>query len=397
MKSIYKFVCLFSITLAFISCTLNDKGAKTEQSLTEDERTALIEQKRASYYGHNSDSLLFGNKIKLSVLEPVVQGEDITEDISRRIATKMLQIVGQNGISGIGTNPTFVIGVEIVQTEKTTTATAPQKMAIKYEMTFKVMNVITGDVFGTTVQNVSGVGMSFQDATQNAVNQIRNTSNMQSFLQKTSDRIIEWYDTNLDSIKKMVDSAVSKGDFEYALAIVEAVPEQANVVFEWAKNKQPELYEQFRHKVAADNYAAMQRAVAVADNEFDPSIGGYFQLIPTDVPEYAKAQKLYDSYLEKVKARRSALEAKAEQEASAKLQWEKEKAKMTHETELQRIEAEKAKCKYEQMASSKAMERAMRAANDDKHRGFFGRLGSRIIDGIDHLTGKDKEDIDDWK
>ena len=74
------------------------------------------------------------------------EGEDITQDIADRLVMKMLQMACQNGISGMGTNPSFVFGTEIAQTGRAATGTAPQKMTVQYQLTYKVMNAVTGDV-----------------------------------------------------------------------------------------------------------------------------------------------------------------------------------------------------------------------------------------------------------
>ena len=304
------------------------------------------------------------------------------------IGVKMLQIASQNGISGVGTAPGFVLGTEIMQTGRAATGTAPQKMTVQYTLTFKVMNTATGDVYATATQDVVGVGNSFAEANINAVKNIKNTSAMQQMLATASDRIIDWYNNNVDALKTQVEGAVGKGDYSLALAIVESVPEQAKAAFEWASQRQPDLYTQWTHKVASDNLSALQSAIATANDDFDPAIGGYFKLIPADAPEFAKAQELYNAYQEKVKVRRADLEARAERDAAAQREWDMEKAKMDHETELVQIEADKMKCKYESQANAVAMEKAMRAESDAKHKSFWGKLGDRIIGGIDFVGDK---------
>ena len=116
----------------------------------------------------------------------------------------------------------------------------------------------------------------------------------------------------------------------------------------------------------------MTAAVASAGDDFDPSIGAYFKLIPTDAPEHAKAQELYKTYTQKCKERRDALEAKAEKDEAAAREFEKFKMMQEHETELAQIEADKMKAKYQAQAAAKAAE-----AKSSK--GFWGKLGERII------------------
>ena len=158
-------------------------------SLSAEERDSLLTEKRAG--GTVSlDSLLYGHGVRFSVLEPVVQG-DITQSVSERIGYKLLEIAGQNGISGTGTNPTFVFGTEISQTGRAVTGTAPQKMTVKYDLTYKVMNAFSGDVYATSTQSIMGVGNSFEEASQNAVKEIQNTPSLQKMLKTANDSIIQ--------------------------------------------------------------------------------------------------------------------------------------------------------------------------------------------------------------
>ena len=152
MKRIYNIIGIALMAVAIMSCGGQQKqGTKfqpkeRESSMSDSERKAAIAQKKAELGGLNLDTLLYSHGVKFSIVQPKVQGEDITQDIADRIVMKMLQIACQNGISGLGTNPGFVLGTEIAQTGRAATATTPQKMTVKYDLTFKVMNTVTGDV-----------------------------------------------------------------------------------------------------------------------------------------------------------------------------------------------------------------------------------------------------------
>ena len=200
MKRIYIIIGMALMGCAIMSCSGGQKKNKSfnpeerTSSLSIEERDQRLAAKRAEL-GLNLDSLVASHGVKLSIIMPKIQG-DITEDISRRMAIKMLQMASQNGMSGLGTNPNFVLGAEVSQTGRAATGTAPQKMTVKYELTFKVMNALTGDVFGTSMQEVQGVGNSFEEANQNAVKEIKNTPQIQKFLQAANDRILKWYNEN---------------------------------------------------------------------------------------------------------------------------------------------------------------------------------------------------------
>ena len=389
MKRIYNIIGIALMAVAIMSCGGQQKqGTKfqpkeRESSMSDSERKAAIAQKKAELGGLNLDTLLYSHGVKFSIVQPKVQGEDITQDIADRIVMKMLQIACQNGISGMGTNPSFVLGTEIAQTGRAATATTPQKMTVKYDLTFKVMNTVTGDVYATATQEVMGVGNSFVEANQNFTSEIKNTPAIQKMLQTASERIIDWYNKNVQTVKNEIETAAGKGDYDLALALASSVPQQATAAFQYASSKMDELTKGLMHKKAADMLGEMTAAVASAGDDFDPSIGAYFKLIPTDAPEHAKAQELYKTYTQKCKERRDALEAKAEKDEAAAREFEKFKMMQEHETELAQIEADKIKSKYASLASAKAAEAKAKASQ--KRGGLFGSIGDAISGTFDRV------------
>lgn len=347
---------------------------RTTSSLSEEERSAAINAMKSAT---NADlqQMLYSHDVKFSVLQPVANG-DITEGIAQKMASKLLAMASANGISGMGNAPGFALGVETEQTERLATGTAPQRMTVGYDLTYKVINTTTGDVYASATQHVSGVGRSFEEATRNAVDEMKNTSAVQQMLQTASNRIVEWYDANLPTLQRQVDAAAQSGNYALALALVESVPQQATKAADYAQKRQSELFAGMKHKMASETLASMQAAIASAGEEFDPQVGGYFSLLPTDAPEYKEAQSLFAKYQQTVKAHRDALEAKAVRDEAAARAWELEQQKMAHETELMQIEADKVKSKYESQANAAAL---------DKNQGFFKRLGNRLINGIDFV------------
>jgi len=386
MKRIYIIIGVVLMAVVITSCGGQQKqGTKfapkeRTSSLSDSERQAAIAQKKAELLGGlNLDTLLYSHGVKFSIVQPKIQGEDITEDIANRISMKLLQMACQNGISGLGENPSFVFGTEIAQTGRAATGTAPQKMTVQYQLTYKVMNTATGDVYATATQDVMGVGNSFVEANQNFVKEIKNTPEIQKMLQTASNRIIEWYSKNAQTVKNQINEAAGKGDYALALAIASSVPEQAGEAFKYASGKIDELTKGLMHKKAADMLGEMESAVAASGEEFNPEISAYFKLIPIDAPEHAKAQELYKTYTQKCKERRDALEAKAERDEQAAREFEKFKMMQEHETELAEIEADKMKSKFKSMAAAKA------AAAKAKGHGLFGAIGDAISGTFDRV------------
>ena len=371
-----KHICIVGTVLMaciLLSCSggKKDKGFHPKErtsSLSFEEYDWRLAEKRAEL-GFDLDSLIASHGIKLSIVMPKVQG-DITEDVSKGMAIKMLQMASQNGMSGLGTNPNFVLGAEISQTGRAATGTAPQKMTVQYELTFKVMNALNGDVYGTAIQEVQGVGNSFEEANLNAVKEIKNTPQIQKFLQAASDRILKWYNENLQVIKNQVQKAEGEGNFELALALLNSIPEQSTS-YRYVTEKQDALLKGMLHKRAADMLAEMESVLASSGDEFNPAVGAYFSLIPTDCPEHATAQKMYAEYEKKCNARRAALEAKAERDEAAARELEKLQMLYDHQEVLAQKEVDKVSARYEAEAAAK-----------QKSKGFWGKLGDMCLGAL---------------
>lgn len=387
MKKIFssmQWSLLLIAAIAFVSCggnanqdstSKNKKFNPTERqsSMTDSEREIAILRKRASL-DVDLETVLYSHGVRFGIVEPKIQG-DITQDIADRIAMKMLQIASENGISGAG-SLNFVMGAEIAQTGRAVTGTSPQKMTSKYELTFKVLNTVSGDVYATATQEVIGVGNSFEEASQNAVQEIKNTPQLHKMLQTASERIISWYDENLQVIKNQVEKAEGEGNYALALSILNSIPEQSKEAYKYVAEKQDSLLKGMLHKQAADMLAEMEALLASSGDDFNPAVGAYFSLIPTDCPEHATAQQLYAEYEKKCNARRADLEAKAERDEAAARELKKLEMLYAHETELAQIEADKIKSKYASLASAKAA--AAKAAASRKSGGLFGSIGDAI-------------------
>ena len=380
----YRIFSYMGVCALMVLSTACGNGSKNEQeatknkfnpterqsSMTDEARQEALAQKRA-LLSPDFSTLLYSHNVRFGIVEPRIQG-DITQDVADRISMKMLQMAAQNGISGAG-GMNFVLGAEIAQTGRVATGTAPQKMTTQYELTFKVLNTVTGDVYATAVQQVSGVGNSFAEATNNAVKEIKNTPAVQEMLQTASERIVAWYDENLPVIKNQVEEAEGQGNYALALAILNSIPEQSKVAYKYVAERQGSLLKGMLHKQAADMLGEMQALLASSGDTFNPAVGAYFSLIPTDSPEYKTAQTLYADYEKKCNARRADLEAKAERDEQAARELEKLKMLYDHEEELATIEADKIKSKYQSMAMAKAA-----AAKQQKSSGFFGAIGDAI-------------------
>lgn len=243
------------------------------------------------------------------------------------------------------------------------------------------MNLVSGEVYAMHEQELTSAGRSFEEAASNMADGITNTTALQQMLQTAEVRILDYYAKNLQTVKNQVEDAAKRKNFDLALALLHSIPEQAKEAFQYATKKQPEVLELMKRTHAGEELAAMQAAIERSDvEEINPEVVAHMQMIPTDTPEYAKAEVLLNNYRGKIEAHHKAIAAKAAEDEAYQRRKEELEAKQAHEQELAQIEANKIVATYEAKASASHSRELL-----DASRGFWGNLGDRLIHGIDFI------------
>lgn len=349
-----------------------------ESSMTESERKAAIAAKKESL-NVDVNSLMNSNGVKLSVLPPTPAG-DITEAVSEKIGVKMLGIIASNGIGGVNNVPGFALAATVSENSRQLTGTAPQKSMVKYTVTYQVINVADGNVYGTATESATGVGDTFAEAAANAFDELGSDNGASEMLAAASEKIIGWYNANLPTLKAQVDEAIGAEDYALALAYLNSVPSQAEKAYSYATSNIPEVTRKFKIRRANDELSALKKGIAEGKQSgtIVSDVYTHLALLPADSPEYTQAKKLVEEYEKQVFAQQA---ADKNQKAT------EEEARLAHERQLElaKIEADKVVAVAQAKASEQAMRQHMRD-KDDKNRGFWGKLGARIIEKIDRIS-----------
>ncbi|MCQ2223727.1 MAG: hypothetical protein MJZ35_08075 [Bacteroidaceae bacterium] len=328
-------------------------------------REDAISQKKSELASEvNIDSMLYSRGVKFSVLPPAVD-KNLPLVASDKLATRMLQIASSNGIGGLCTNPVLAMVSEVNCVQRELTGTAPQKAIVKYEVTMYCGNLITNDVYASTTQTITGVGATFEDAASKAMNELKNTAEMQKMLQTASERALKWY-ASTANVKNLVDKAVGEQNYALALAILSSVPEKAEATYAYAAKRNAEVSTLMFQEKAAELLADLEGAIAMAGDENVPEISAYLQAIPQSSSSYASAQKLYDEYQKRVKAVADDKREKEYQERLKVIAAEQEMSKA-------QIEIMKIKTPYEAQAT---IEQIKEDASTKKHSMWSGALSS---------------------
>lgn len=361
-------IIMFAALLMLAACSRNDNQKKftpkdrTTSSLSIEDREKAIEAKRSSLLPVDIDSMIASHGVNFSVYPPVVT-DDITESAAERLASKMIQIAAQNGITGLCTNPVLAMATKVECIDRNMTGTAPQKAIVKYEVTMYCTNMLTGDIYATESQTLIGVGENFENAALNACNELKNDNKMQNMLQRASDRALLWYDAT-GNVKTFVDRAICENKFALASSLLSSVPQQSKT-FNYAVGKNEEVTMLMFQEAANELYACMQNAIAEGgDEEYNPQVGACMKLISSRSKIYEQAKKTYDSYIAKL-------------DAAAK-----DRRKKEHELALQEMEIRKIKAPFEAKAAMEEMKMLASLKKDEMRYGAYSNIAASIAHGL---------------
>ena len=348
MKKIYV-IGILTAALTIASCGGNsddNKGTKfapkeKEMTMSDEEREAKIAEKRQSLIEVDMDSLLASHGVKFSVLPPAVT-DNVPRAASDKLGSKMIQIAAKNGISGLCTNPVLAIVTRVDCVDRSMTGTAPQKAIVKYEITMYCGNFITNDIYATATQTITGVGANFEDAAGKAMNELKDTKDIQQMLKTASVRALAWYNA-AGNVKNYVDKAVSEKDYGVAMALLSSVPQQSST-FEWAVKRNKEVSDMFFEDKSAEMLGELEDAIAAAGDDYNDEIGAYLAVIPERSKSYARAKKLYDDYVTHLKSVKTDEREKAHIVEMQKMAYE-------HAEHMEQLEVDKIKAPYEAQAT----------------------------------------------
>lgn len=342
----YTYLYIIATAIALSSCGGSDKNTgikfapkERTSSLSEDEREEAIAQKHSELAQEiNIDSILSNHGVAFSVLPPAVD-KNIPQAASDKLGTKMIQIASQNGIGGLCKNPVLAMVSRVDCVQRELTGTAPQKAIVKYEVTMYCGNFITNDIYASSAQTITGVGSTFDEASSKAMNELKNTADMQKMLQTASERAIKWYSATAN-VQKLVDEEVGNRNYALAMALLSSVPEQASATYAYAEKKNKEVSDMFFEEKAAELLGELEGAIAAAGDDYNPGLGAYLKVIPVRSSSYARAKQIYDNYLSHVADVKKDEREKAHLLALEELQVEKIKAPYEAEATIAKINAD---------------------------------------------------------
>lgn len=205
------------------------------------------------------------NSIALSIVLPeTLEGLDYTQ-ISK-IDTKIRSIVSNYGVGASGYSNNFVIYPKFGIVDVSVVEGGMQNITVvTVEFSMFVKQVDNNILFSSFNKTIKGSGANKSAALTNAIQLIpTKDKDLQTFIESSKSKIVEYYNTNCDRILSQASSLYSAGDLEKALGVLSNVPEEVPC-YEKIKAKAIEIYKAYTNKLCKQQLNEANSLVAKQD------------------------------------------------------------------------------------------------------------------------------------
>lgn len=163
------------------------------------------------------------NNIYISVVQP--QRDDISQEATEQLETKMHQLIAANGIVDSDPNGRFVITAKAEVLSKDIIGGAPQRISQKIEFTFIIGDVVENKVFESCSFTELGIGVNENKSFINAVSKIKSDAHQfTEFLSAAKNEIVHFYSTCCEQIIVEAQQQAANRDYQQAIYLLMQVP-----------------------------------------------------------------------------------------------------------------------------------------------------------------------------
>lgn len=215
---------------------------------------------------------------------------------------KLEQITSENGLGSFSFKNRFIITPVVNIINKDIINSAPPMTSLNIEITYYIGDGIEGIKFGNYQQSIKGVGINENKAFIDAMKKINpKDKGVQDFLEKSKNKIIQYYNTRCDFIIKQSELLASQNNFEEAIFNLVSVPEVCMDCYDKSLKAVEPL---FKRKIDRDCLIKMNEAEAIwsANQTFEVAdeVAVLLSSIDPDAKCYTQAKSLYSKVAERV-------------------------------------------------------------------------------------------------
>lgn len=217
---------------------------------------------------------------------------------------KLMQVVMQNGLGSADFNSRFVLTAGVVPVTKDYVAGPPRQVAQTLDYTFYIVDNYDQKVFATTTLTQKVIESSEEKAFLKSIRSINaKDKRIVSFVEEGRDKIIAYYNAQIDRIISKARLCAKSKEFEQAFFELAAVPEACGDAYDKAVAVAGEIFSDYVNFIGEKLLAKAKAAWAAQQNAQGAAIAGeYLSEIYPEASCYPKAEALYKEIKAKVLA-----------------------------------------------------------------------------------------------
>lgn len=290
------------------------------------------------------------NDLGRIALSPLVHdAADVPAQARKMLSNKLKQIVTFNGMGSMATEPRFVITANSQLMTKEVTATTPSFTVVEIATTLYIGDAVTGQLFSTCECDIAkGMGKSLDKAYVEAYKRISPSSpKIQEFVEKGKNKIVEYYNSQIDFLLAEANAKAESQDFEGAMMLLASVPAVCKDAHAKAMKRLGEVYQVKIDQEGQSLYNQASAAWKSTKNESGAAEA--CKLLSKINPQSAHAgkanelvseiEKHYAAIVAEQKAQKEREWQFKQQQYADKLAAEQEARQMGHELALKRSES----------------------------------------------------------
>jgi hypothetical protein len=196
-------------------------------------------------FGQQTKSRENGPKISIGAYV-AEQADSLPMQSKDLLLNKLNQLITANGITNGAIGTRFILTPKINVLTKDIIGGAPTMIALTLEITFYVGDGIAGRKFSSKSITVQGVGTNLTKAYIDGIKKIMpNDPNLVKVLADGKAKIVEYYNTNCESIIKTAQAAAAAAKLEEAITQLTNIPEVCKVCYEKGMNAAEPFYKKY--------------------------------------------------------------------------------------------------------------------------------------------------------
>lgn len=245
------------------------------------------------------------------------QAELVPPAAASTLSNKMMQIVTANGMGANNSSQFFITSLVHIN-DKQVVGGAPTRVMLDAEVVFYIVDSATNKVFETTSVAAKGVGANEIKAYTAALKSVQPRSpEMVSFVQRANEKIVAYYESQIDNIIKKSDALAKTAQYEAALFELSAVPDVCER-YDRIAAQGVEVYQKMIDESSQQAYAKAKTTWAAGQSYAAASeAAGYLATVSPYASCYPAAEALATEIKQFV-ASEHAYERKLEEEALAR-------------------------------------------------------------------------------